>query len=503
MCKVKKDLKYRRQFLISKDVLSNLSSWKILKIGDLYLYSHPDLEVCHISNKKWKIVLIGYIFDSKKTYSNIEIIQDILENNRQIEDFISNIKQYAGSYIFIFISDKKAIIIPDARATREIYYCSNDNKIISGSQPHLIARFAVPEILETSDSEKLDFYKNTMLDSLCFGNETRYKEIKHLLPNHYLDIKKRNIKRFWPIKPIVKSDLAEVVPQCSKYLQGIMKSIITRYPSMMAITSGADSRILLATSKDFIAKIYLFINNYDLNSHHPDITIPQDIFNNINIPFHIHEIPNTVDPEFREYYFNNTFLASENYLPSIYNAFYKKNKEKICILGMGEIGRNYFGKKERNLNAYRIAYKYGYEGNRYIIKQCNIILHELEYLSQKFKINALDLIYWEHRLGNWGATRNSESLIAIEKFDPFNSYFLNEFFLGLDEKYKINTKSTCMVFNKMIDYMWPELLNYPINPAYSNREKLSLFLKKIGLFNILKEIKYQYKYLQYKFNAEK
>ena len=39
--------------------------------------------------------------------------------------------------------------------------------------------------------------------------------------------------------------------------------------------------------------------------------------------------------------------------------------------------------------------------------------------------------YWEHMLGNWGTVGNSESDIAIEEINPFNSHLLYEIFLEL------------------------------------------------------------------------
>ena len=118
-------------------------------------------------------------------------------------------------------------------------------------------------------------------------------------------------------------------------------------------------------------------------------------------------------------------------------------------------------------------------------------------VARKFGINLMVLLYWEQRLGNWGAVRNSESLIAIEKVDPFNSHLLNEIFLGVDEKYKHYQETPCMLFREMIKYMWPELLEWPINPPYTMRAKLTWLADKLRVFWLLKEAKYQVKYLRH------
>ena len=71
-----------------------------------------------------------------------------------------------------------------------------------------------------------------------------------------------------------------------------------RHTLMMAVTSGNDSRLLLASSRDLRNKIYYFINNESLGHRHPDIAVPQSMFEHLGIPFHIHDVPDDMDEEF-------------------------------------------------------------------------------------------------------------------------------------------------------------------------------------------------------------
>jgi hypothetical protein len=201
-----------------------------------------------------------------------------------------------------------------------------------------------------------------------------------------------------------------------------------------------------------------------------------------------------VDEDFRRIYFDNTFLATDRLLAIIYNVFFKEHGEKVCILGVGEIARTFYGKEPDNLNGYRMAYKLEYKNSRYAVKQCKKILSETLPVAKKWGINVLTLLYWEQRLGNWGAARNSESTIAIEKIDPFDSHLLHEIFLGVDERYRDYQENPCVFFGKMIHNMWPELLEWPINPAYSRWEKIQGCFKKIGIYDFLRELKYQVYY---------
>ena len=77
-----------------------------------------------------------------------------------------------------------------------------------------------------------------------------------------------------------------------------------------------------------------------------------------------------------------------------------------------------------------------YRECQYAMRQCEQILVDILPVARESGINVLDLFYWEQRLGNWGAVRNSESLIAIEKVDPFDSHLLCEVFLGVEASKK-------------------------------------------------------------------
>jgi len=199
---------------------------------------------------------------------------------------------------------------------------------------------------------------------------------------------------------------------------------------------------------------------------------------------------------------HNTFLAAERILPSIYNVFFKNHSEKVLILGVSEIGRTFYGKAPRQLNSYRMAYKLEYKECRYVNKQCEQMIAEMLSVAEKFGVNVMALLYWEQRLGNWGAARNTESLIAIEKIDPFNCHLLYEIFLGVDEKYRSYLQTTCVFCRDMIRYMWPELLEWPINPPYTIQDKIICILVELGLYEPFKELKYQINYIKHRFQTQ-
>ncbi len=500
---VSDDLIYRRQFLLARGSVKLFSKWRHLIVGNYQLYSHPDLEVNVIDKKEKRIALIGSIFDpSRYEDSNSTILKRLYAKSESIHDLFKHVKKCAGRYALLYEDARDTIIFNDALTLREIFFCTGNNLIICGSQPNFVATYAKPEIVPRNDNEFREFYTSHAKDLRWnpiykwVGDETYYEGIKHLMPNHYLDIRDLQVKRYWPGEPIRALELNEAVLKSCAFLQGSLKAVAKRHKIMMAVTAGTDSRTLLAASRSISDKIYYFVNNEHAGKKYSDVEVPREMFGKLGIPFHIHAVPNDMNEEFRKRFLNNAFFASDRIVRTIYNVYFKKLSDRVNVLGVGEIGRTRYGDEPKPLNSYALVYKQGHRKGRYVMSQGEKILGELLPVSRAYGINLMTLFYWEHTLGNWGATGNSESDIAIEEINPYDSHLLYEVFLGVDPKYTKYTNP--ILFKEMISHMWPELLNWPINPPYTVKAKaIELFLVRTGLFEPMKRLKYKLCYVKW------
>jgi len=501
------DLYFRRQFLLTRVPQDILPSWKKLTVRSFFFYVHPDLEVCQITRSNRSIVLLGGLFDAASpTKSNVDILEDLLTGSSSASDLLALCSRYSGRYALLYDAAAETILFNDALASREIYYCTDENQIVCGSQPNLVAMFAEPQIEARNDPTFLTFYRqhsrNNRWDPTYkwIGDETFYDGIRHLLPNHYLDINSRLVYRYWPQNAPVHLSLSEAVHHACSFLQGSINAITYRYPVMMAVTAGTDSRTLLAASREKSSQIYYYVNDHGLGDHHPDIAVPRAIFKEVNLPFHVHQVAEEVDSEFRTIFLNNTFFASDRIMATIFNIYFKNHTTKVNMLGIGEIGRCRFGREPKHLNGFRLAYKLGYRNDRYAIDQGEKILAEIRPVGHSFGINVLTLFYWEHMLGNWGATGNSESDIAIEEYNPYNCHYLYTLLLGVDEQFA--QYDNPILFKEMIHAMWPELLTWPINPPSSLKSYRRSMLLKAGVFTWLKEAKYQFYFTLFRLKSK-
>jgi hypothetical protein len=484
-------LRYRRQFLLSNSAIPELSGWQHRQVGNGHIYAHPDLELTEREDSSSSLVLLGYIFDpSSPAKTNAEILADIHAQISGPEDPLRLLRPYTGRYAVIFHDPTRDIIVHDPYGVREIYYCTRPNKVICASQPNLIAAYSEPRIGFTRDRDILYFYSHDMRPirsgRLWVGEETLYQGVKHLRPNHYVDIRSLTAKRYWPNKKFEKTDLNRAVELASAFLKGSLRAVTARYKTMMAVTSGFDSRSLLAASKDIHDKIYFFINKEKhLTENSPDICVPKEMLGRLKIPFHIHDVGGQVDEDFREIFLHNTFWAIELLLPTIYNVYFKHHQDKVNILGLGEIGRVYYGQAPGKLDGYYLARSLKYGSSYYATSQCEKWLREAFEVARSCEIDIMQLFLWEELIGNWGVVGNSESDIAIEEFDPYSSHYLGEILMSFD-------RSQGDLFMGMYNEMWPELLEHPLNPPASRKESVKQWLARRGLFVPLRRLRYRY-----------
>ena len=489
-------LHFRRQFLLANEIPDGLGKWQHFEVGDHHLLAHPDLEVTRKQGPFSSIFLLGYLFDpGHPGKSNEEILSDILSKVGNLGELFHALKPYAGRYALLYRDANDFAILNDPLGLREIYYCTGKNRVICGSQPNTVDSLSEPKLGMTGNQEILDFYKHDLKlvrsGRAWVGDETCYAFVKHLMPNHYLDIHSLIAKRYWPNRRLEKLDLSQAVHLSCEYLKGVLKAASTRYSLMMAVTSGVDSRSLFAASREIQDKIYYFINQEPpMNENSSDIRVPKSMFERMKIPFHIHPVSGPVDEGFRKVFLDNTFMSTDRILPTIYNVYYKNHQDKVNLLGVGELGREYYGDAPQDLTGYYLAQKLKYRNSRYATAQCERWLSEVRDVANTCNVNVMKLFLWEGLLGNWGAVGNSESDIAIEEFDPYASHYIYEIMLSADQDEGKNGIGE--LFEGMFREMWPELLDYPFNPPDTYRNHVIHWLQKFGVYKYLQKGRYRF-----------
>jgi len=106
------------------------------------------------------------------------------------------------------------------------------------------------------------------------------------------------------------------------------------------------------------------------------------------------------------------------------------------------------------------------DGNEFAVKHFNVWLDDVENL---YSVELLELFGWEQGHGNWLASTQMEFDLAWQDLiTPFNCRELLVVLLSIDKRYRISPDYR--VFVALIENMWPELLQEPINPDDKHTE---------------------------------
>jgi hypothetical protein len=155
------------------------------------------------------------------------------------------------------------------------------------------------------------------------GDSSPYKEMKHLLPNHYLKLKEGLCYRYWPDKAFKKISIDQAIEKCSHYLEGLMISASNRFNLVLSLSSGWDSRLILSACNEISNKIsYVTEMKKDMTEDHPDVKTPSMLLSKLGLKHDIVKPPNEiVNDEFSKIFYENVPFAHDKWAPKA-NAYF-------------------------------------------------------------------------------------------------------------------------------------------------------------------------------------
>ncbi|HZG17385.1 MAG TPA: hypothetical protein VE710_20590 [Candidatus Bathyarchaeia archaeon] len=462
-------LLFRRQYVIGSSFIPKLPGWKHLVINNqFHVTAHPELETAQVQKDEKQLTLLGYMFDPQNPYhSNEEILQDIMGCISDFEDVILQVDRMGGRFVLIYNDVFQVKILHDPCGLRQVFYTVGEREVWCGAQPEILQysmekRFAY-------DDEALEFIKSPQYEKterVWPGDGTIYKNVKHLMPNHYLDAVTGETVRFWPRKRLEPVDIQEAVRTAKEVLQNSIKAAEHRYSLMLSVSAGWDSRTLLAASKDVRHKIFYYVSKYgQLSADCPDIRVPRRLLDRLGLDFHVLDCNEEMDEEFAKVLENNVTMARSLPKTRIIYRHFKSSQGKLNICGnASEIARkciytHYYKKK---ITASFLAQISFLKGCSYAISHYDKWLQEVRHFEPQYGINLYDLHYWEQRIGTWGAMYPAEQDIAIEEFWPYNNRKLLTTIMSVEEKYR--KPPHYILFRELIKEMWDDTLSEPINP---------------------------------------
>jgi hypothetical protein len=488
------DLKYfQNQFLVTQRSIWQLSSWNQVRIGQYFFYLHPMLKMAISKNSKSQVLIIGDAYDpNHPKKSNLEIANELNNKYKLFFDLVKSIDFFSlgGTYLVFYYceEDTSLFVSGDTSMQRELYYLKEGEKIIALGATDKIIRIFFP-VKENENPLVKEFYNSAAFKKrkAFLLNFTNYDGLYRLKPNFYLNIKDGENLRFFPFEKIKPIPLEVAVRKSSEIITNFLKAANYRYKVMIPVSAGWDSRLLLAASRSLKNEmVYYVLQTHAKGSQHYDIIIPGKLMRKLNLPIEIIDYPKLLKSEEIEIAENSISLYREKNLEYIINYFYKKHPGKLTLNGnISEIVRLEFD-EVFNLTPKKIAFIQKYSSLKYVEDEYGKWLKKNKILFSKMGYRILDMLYWEENCANWVAKSKTEfRAYGIEVFSPFNSRELILTLYGLPKKYR--RKQNPIVYKKMIEILWPELLQVPVNPG---RKKIAMRVTQyLGIFPIFRNLK--------------
>ncbi len=443
----------KNQFVLSRDDDLCPSDWNQLENHGWLLGYHPSLPVIRVNTPTGEQAgwLLGYAVgsDSRIVSESIVLPQDSPArlDDQSLEEFIY---AYCGRFAFIFTTDDFARIYLDPAGSLSVLYSEELGIVCSTAS-------AISKNQESSDWDSR-LVKNLPDLWYPFGF-TPHKSLKRLLPNHYLDLQSFKPVRHWPgptslqATGEIKEKIVEICRDITCNITGVIE-----YGGYINLTAGADTRMILACSRDLIGKVEFFTSLIKrLDTHISKLLVKKFNLNHTFI-----EVAPTTGAQREERLYLSGFSLDQPSLASNLKHEGILNPDYLQIAGLGgEVGRaRWWTKHDTETSPLTGAD---------LLKRMHIPAYEpairaaeqwLNDMADYNTFQILDIFYIEQQLGCWAAPNVYQyDYLTVPVIFGFNHRRVFENMLRLPYEYRRRQE----IVTDICQTAWPETLDLPIN----------------------------------------
>jgi len=479
-------LLFRNQFILGPHYIHSFEAWRKTDVdGRIFITSHPDLNACRVTEGPRSLILLGYLIDPRNPEEEDRaILEGLLRNYGDRKGLIKATYALGGRWVLILKDNKDIFLFNDATGLRQVFYTGlpYGEEVWCASQPSLLASMLNLKKDETALGF-LGSYSRKNREFWIPGDSSLFREVKHLLPNHYLDFAKGAVVRFWPDERAREVPFDRAIERTSLLLKGLVRGASKRFGLVLSLTSGLDSRLVLSASKGIEGGIEAMSIQKGAPDF-PDVKIPSLLAGRLGIGHEVIKPAKKIRDEFRIIYERNALFPHETWIGEAQALADRYGREKAVMTGSAaEIARCWYW-KYRSLKAtpQRLSRIKGMM-SRFAVREFG---KWIAGLKGGFNYHPLDLFCWEQGAGNWLAMCQLEfDLSWKEIFTPFNCRELLLTMLSVDERYR---RPHDHAFQRhLIRSIWPEVLAQEINP---HKRKSFPGVIKAGIKFKLHELKY-------------
>ncbi len=442
------------QFVLSKSEEYLPAKWQTKQIGNWFLAVHHVLPLIEIHQADgtpagW---LLGHPITDKRELlsSNVTLDNKFLSP----EEFESWVCSLSGRFVCIYLSRAAKRLYLDSCGSLAVVYSIDHNSVASTTT--LLA-----DMNSDGDHELIRTLGMPDSDAWFPSGLTPMRNVRRLLPNHYLDLDDWVCVRHWPRKSdlSVPTDFPSTVQTVVECLKKNILSVSEKYPLQMSLTAGRDSRMLLACSREVLHRIKFHTGVWVPSG--VDSEIGRQLARKLKLNHVTLSVKLARKEELDDWQIRTGYCVSGE-IWRIHPTSRKIDPHRAFLPGCaGEVGRAYYwrdGDENQNcLTARDVLARTKLPASGKILDQTEAWLDEIK----EFDWNViLDLTYIEQRLGCWaGPLQYGQDGMHQARLFPFNDRAIFKAILNSP----VEPRRRQMLAEDILESEWPELLDLPFN----------------------------------------
>lgn len=461
---------YVSQFLLGPRYAAHLGDWpRVTVAGRFTLSRHPLLACTQLAAGDRELTAIGHLLDPHAPDAgNDDILRSLLARFHDRDGLLEATADYGGRWLLIARQREAVFLFHDALGLRQVFYTDpgETGELWAMSQPGLAAGM----LGLAHDEQALDYidtqtYRRTN-EARWPGTASTFIGLRHLPPNHWLDLRTGASHRYWPSCPLERLTLDAALDRLLVLVPGLVRAAAKRFDLALSLTAGIDSRLVFAAARGVVDRARVCtVRQGRLPDGHPDIEVPARLLARLGLPHDVIRATSSMTADFSLQYKRNVYRAHDHYGHDAEAILGHYGRTRAVITGSGaEVGRRPFRAKLPHADLVRLTpatlawLEYG-STHPFLVK------HFAEWLDgagRQNHVKLLDLFEWEQDFGNWLAMTQLEFDVAWrEIITPYNCRTVLATLLGTDERYR---RRDAFLWYAFIRRAWPALLSEPVNP---------------------------------------
>ena len=432
----------------------NLTSRYELRCG-------KDTEISSLIKGECAVYVIGtFVHCQNAQITDSQILTELIKRVESLQEVVKYTSLLAGHFLVIVVDGERIYVFPDACTTYCVAYMQQDGDVYAASNPKIIA-----DLLSVPLSKRSQLMKeNTNVGEALPNDKTLYDGILSMLPNHYLNFNAGQAVRVYPCICLEKKNLEEIIEDSAQILQTILQGLLNKKTLSLPLTSGVDSRTILAALGKENAKqvtYYTYRHAHD-DVNIADIQIPQMITRDYGLDYQVIDLLSASKEELT-YYQNEIEPNPEFFTPSLCYTYQKSSNAGRCFLsgGIAPIAKSVYGNRLPEclcLPSYLLTKAHNSSICAYL--EIRKWMQSIKPYCKRNHISLYDMFYWEYRCGKWDQRTHLYVDATIDMISPYNCAYLLQMWLTVPR----TLRQSQFIHTQIITKCWSELNEYPKNP---------------------------------------